>query len=416
MQTQQQVEKKRKHSDTEAPEAAADAQCAAPVVVAGEKEDGQAAAAGKTKNTTRKLQHRHGAIPWRVDEQESDSAGSNDKASEVGSNCVRAGDLVVIYERHDRMKQLRLVPGGQLQNRYGNFDHDAWIDKLQFGSIAHAKAFKFQQDDSKKKRGRGGPKRGFVYVLRPTCELWSLVLPHRTQILYVADISMVVMQLKLRPGAVVMECGTGSGSLTHALYRAVAPTGKVYTYEYHELRANQAKEEFQKHGIEMRGEAGGVHTEQRDIMELGFPTEGGFAESADAIFLDLPGPWEVIPSAAKCLKVGGTICTFSPCIEQVQRTLDAMAKENVFYRMRTMEILLRPYEVKKEKVLPFPEKEPKREWIPKSQRGKQNNKQRGKMPPGQDSEFHRSFAVPAPEVRGHTSYLTFATKVKYEQA
>ena len=37
-------------------------------------------------------------------------------------------------------------------------------------------------------------------------------------------------------------------------------------------------------------------------MELGFPTEGTFSESADAVFLDLPGPWKVIPSVAKCLK------------------------------------------------------------------------------------------------------------------
>ena len=33
------------------------------------------------------------------------------------------------------------------------------------------------------------------------------MLPHRTQILYAADIAMVVHMLDLRPGAVVVESG-----------------------------------------------------------------------------------------------------------------------------------------------------------------------------------------------------------------
>jgi hypothetical protein len=70
------------------------------------------------------------------------------------------------------------------------------------------------------------PSRGWVYLIAPTPELWSLVLRHRTQILYVADISLVCMYLELRPGSVVLESGTGSGSLTHSLARTVAPTGE----------------------------------------------------------------------------------------------------------------------------------------------------------------------------------------------
>lgn len=55
---------------------------------------------------------------------------------------------------------------------------------------------------------------GWVYVLAPTPELWTQVLRHRTQILYVADISMVCMMLELRPG-----CTGGAKALVGVVHR-----------------------------------------------------------------------------------------------------------------------------------------------------------------------------------------------------
>jgi tRNA (adenine57-N1/adenine58-N1)-methyltransferase len=57
--------------------------------------------------------------------------------------------------------------------------------------------------------------RGFVYVLRPTPELWTLSLPHRTQILYVADIAFIVACLNIRPGSSVIEAGAPLRSRFH---------------------------------------------------------------------------------------------------------------------------------------------------------------------------------------------------------
>jgi len=44
------------------------------------------------------------------------------------------------------------------------------------------------------------PQKGYLYLLAPTPELWTLVLRHRTQILYAADIALVCAFLELRPG------------------------------------------------------------------------------------------------------------------------------------------------------------------------------------------------------------------------
>lgn len=138
------------------------------------------------------------------------------------TKSINYGDLVIIYERHDTMKATKVSEGSVFQNRFGVFKHSDWIGK-PFGSKVYSN------------------KGGFVYLLAPTPELWTLVLSHRTQILYIADISFVIMYLEIVPGCLVLESGTGSGSLTTSLARAVAPHGHVYTFDFHEHRAASAR-------------------------------------------------------------------------------------------------------------------------------------------------------------------------------
>ncbi|KAK8347199.1 hypothetical protein V6Z12_A06G000100 [Gossypium hirsutum] len=54
------------------------------------------------------------------------------------------------------------------------------------------------------------------------------------------------MYLEVVPGCLVLESGTGSGSLTTLFARAVAPTGHVYTFDFHEQRAASAREDFKR--------------------------------------------------------------------------------------------------------------------------------------------------------------------------
>lgn len=44
--------------------------------------------------------------------------------------------------------------------------------------------------------------------------------------------------------------GTGSGSLSHYFMRAIKPLGHLHTFDFHENRVQQARDEFKAHGLE----------------------------------------------------------------------------------------------------------------------------------------------------------------------
>ncbi|KAF3444635.1 hypothetical protein FNV43_RR14328 [Rhamnella rubrinervis] len=304
---------------------------------------------------------------------------ANDPSKKISfTRFIRDQDLVIVYERHDTMKAVKVCEGSILQNRFGVFKHAEWIGK-PFGT----KVFS----------NRGG----FVYLLAPTPELWTLVLSHRTQILYIADISLVIMYLEIVPGCVVLESGTGSGSLTTSLARAVAPTGHVYTFDFHELRAASAREDFEKMGLSSLATVA-----VRDIQGQGFPD--AYSGMADSVFLDLPQPWLAIPSAGKMLKQDGILCSFSPCIEQVQRSCETL-KSN-FTDIRTFEILLRTYEVQEGKLDGGCRGD---EGVPLGAlpcKRRQRSSEGSNVPENSSSTV--VMARPCSEAKGHTGYLTFA--------
>lgn len=61
------------------------------------------------------------------------------------------------------------------------------------------------------------------------------------------DAAVVTFKLGVQPGSVVVESGTGSGSMSQSLMRAIYPTGHLYTFEYNAARADQAREEFTRY-------------------------------------------------------------------------------------------------------------------------------------------------------------------------
>jgi tRNA (adenine57-N1/adenine58-N1)-methyltransferase len=106
---------------------------------------------------------------------------------------VAAGDTVIVWLTRDQIQPLIITPGNYFNTKYGNFKHSDFVG-IPYGSKVVPKSG-----------------RGFIYLLRPTPELWTLALPHRTQILYLADIAFITSYLGIKNGSKVIEAGT----LTH---------------------------------------------------------------------------------------------------------------------------------------------------------------------------------------------------------
>jgi len=242
--------------------------------------------------------------------------------------------------------------------------------------------------------------KGYGFALHPTPELWTKCLPHRTQILYSTDIAMVCLQLELRPGSVVLESGTGSGSLSHALIRTVAPHGHLHTFDFHAERTEKARTEFGEHGLSDL-----VTATHRDVCSLGF----GLTNKADAVFLDLPHPWEVIQHAKDAMKKsGGRLCSFSPCIEQVQKTCQKL-KECGFTEVSTLECLNREFQVRRVS-LPVFDKDLDLLAASRKRKLEEDSEEvteKATEPEMKETKFVTG--VPLTTMPGHTGYLTFAT-------
>ncbi|XP_012134820.1 tRNA methyltransferase 61 [Megachile rotundata] len=306
---------------------------------------------------------------------------SFEKVKEV----IEEGDVVILYLGPSNMHSLEVKT--KIVNKNGEM-----VDNIFQTIYGALKVFSLigQKYGTKVQLSRG-----WGYVLQPTPELWTLTVPHRTQIIYSPDISLIIYLMNLVPGSIIIETGTGSGSLSHALIRAIRPYGHLYTFDFHEHRVNIAQTEFEKHGLSKF-----VTINQKDVCVDGFGEQ--LKNKVDAIFLDLPHPWLAIDHALYALKEsGGKLCSFSPCIEQVQRTC-AKLTSNGFIELQTYECLQRELSVQY-KTLPILDLEClKQERTDNDDMAQQNNNEKQEQTKFLTVTHARSLP-------GHTGFITIAT-------
>jgi tRNA (adenine57-N1/adenine58-N1)-methyltransferase len=177
-------------------------------------------------------------------------------------------------------------------------------------------------------------------ALKPTLRDYIFKTKRRTQISYPKDISLIVMFSGIGPGSRVVEAGTGTGALTNALAHYVKPTGRVYTYEVRpEFREMAIK------NLERAKVSDYVESKNKDV------TEGIDEKDVDAVILDLATPWLVVPHAYTALKGSGVLVSFSPTIDQIVKTVEALT-EHGFVGVETVETLMRFMQVERGKTRP----------------------------------------------------------------
>lgn len=177
-------------------------------------------------------------------------------------------------------------------------------------------------------------------ALKPVLRDYIMKSFRKTQIMYPKDIALTIMFSGIGPGSKVVDAGTGSGALTTALAHFVKPKGHVYSYEVREKFVEIAKKNLTRSGL-----IDFVKLKNKDVI-------AGIDESdVDAVILDLATPWLVIPNAYTALKPSGTVISFSPTIDQVVKTVEAL-KENSFVDIETVECLMRGMQTERGKTRP----------------------------------------------------------------
>ncbi len=228
------------------------------------------------------------------------------------TSITKAGDLVQLVSPTNKTFIVRLTPGEEFHTHRGILRFDDLIGKT-WGSEVVTHLGKY------------------YYMLQPSLSDILQDLRRNTQIMYPKDIGYVLITMGIGPGSTVLEAGTGSGALTIALGWSVGPQGHVFSYDIRPEMQNLARKNVERLGMSDR-----VTFKLRDISQ-------GFDETGvDALFLDVPNPYDYLEQARAALKPGGHFGTILPTTNQVIRLLDDLYKFDYAF-VDVCEVMLRYY-------------------------------------------------------------------------
>jgi tRNA (adenine57-N1/adenine58-N1)-methyltransferase catalytic subunit len=235
-----------------------------------------------------------------------------------------SGEHVLLVDQRDRTYLFVLAAGSVYHTHSGTLAHDELIDRPQGTRVTTSKGM-------------------VLTAFRPRFADFVLKMPRGAQVVYPKDLGPIMIYADIFPGARVVEAGTGSGSLTAALCRAVGNAGSVVSYETRPDHAAQAVANLEA----LFGSAPPQLTlREGDLAEVG---ETG--ERYDRAVLDMPEPWGPLAAVAAVLEPGGVVCAYLPTTVQIQQFVLALGAHG-FVHTETFETLKRGWHVTERSVRP----------------------------------------------------------------
>jgi tRNA (adenine57-N1/adenine58-N1)-methyltransferase len=207
--------------------------------------------------------------------------------------AAQEGDLAELVGLKHKHFIITLKQGGEQHTHRGILRHDDLIGK-PWGSQVFSH--------------NGHP----FFLLQPALGDLLRGIRRNTQILYPKDIGFILVTMGIGEGMWVVEAGTGSGALTAAFAYALGKEGRLTTYEVRPEMQELAIKNLARLGLQDR-----VNFKLGDIGN-------GFEETGvDALFLDVPNPYDYIPHVKEALKMGG----FFGCILPTTNQVSALIRE-----------------------------------------------------------------------------------------
>jgi len=179
--------------------------------------------------------------------------------------------------------------------------------------------------------GAGEPETFLVFRLSHAQLVAEIERP--AEPIFAKDVGAILVHADIRAGDHVVEVGTGAGMMSIALLRAVGSRGRVSSYE---LRGDFAAE-ARKNVERFQGDSDNWTLVLQDARD-------GIADKfADAVVIDVPDPVPVLRPAAAALRPGGAIAVYLPTVLQLKELRDALADNEEFSLVETLEVLERPW-------------------------------------------------------------------------
>jgi tRNA A58 N-methylase Trm61 len=159
-------------------------------------------------------------------------------------------------------------------------------------------------------------------------------------------ITLVPMLLELNKNSRLLECGTGSGSMTLFLSEHLGNTGLLHTVEFHLNRALKAKKSFYtwKNSYDLRWTTNSLNKWPENVKFFAadfcnhqFNDEMiGFY---DSVYLDMQKMDFALTNVNKILRVGGVLVTNTMHLTQVLRLLNVIREKKLGYEV---EMIIEP--------------------------------------------------------------------------